>query len=111
MLRGSKFAWRRGVLRLPASALQRDPHLRDTMTTRLEGPLKRELELGGSLYTLTLTPEGLLLVPKGRRKGVELRWEALVSGDAALATALNASLRQLPANAPPGPGSGKPRRA
>jgi hypothetical protein len=33
------------------------------------------------------------LVPKGRRKGHEIAWKDLVSGDAALATALNASLK------------------
>jgi hypothetical protein len=63
------------------------------MTTRLEGALKREVDVDGAPYTLTLTPEGMTLVPKGRRKGVSLEWKALVSGDAALATALNASLR------------------
>jgi hypothetical protein len=62
------------------------------MTTRLEGTLKRALDIGGQPYTLTLTPEGLKLVPKGRRNGHELAWSDLVSGEAALATALNASL-------------------
>ena len=65
------------------------------MATRLEGELKRELEVDGSIYTLTLTPEGLRLVPKGKRKGVELAWTAILSGDAALATALQASLERL----------------
>ena len=67
------------------------------MTTKLEGSLKREVDVDGALYTLTISPEGLALVPKGRRKGYELTWHALVSGDAALATALNASLRVRPA--------------
>jgi hypothetical protein len=67
------------------------------MTTKLEGPLRREVDVGGALYTLTITPEGLALVPKGRRKGYELSWHALVSGDAALATALNAALNVRPA--------------
>jgi hypothetical protein len=62
------------------------------MTTKLEGPLKREINIDGSAYTLTITPGGLTLVLKGRRKGFDLEWKALVSGDAALATALNASL-------------------
>jgi hypothetical protein len=31
-------------------------------------------------------------VEKGRRKGIELAWSALVSGDAALASALQASV-------------------
>jgi len=60
--------------------------------TPLEGPLRRELHIGGHPYTLTLTPDGLKLVPKGKRTGVELKWADLVSGDAALAVALRASL-------------------
>ena len=70
------------------------------MTKNLEGALRREVDVDGALYTLTISPEGLALVPKGRRKGYELSWHALVSGEAALATALNASLRVRPAAAP-----------
>jgi hypothetical protein len=73
------------------------------MTTKLDGPLKRELSVRGEPYTLTITPDGLQLVPKGRRKGYELRWEDFVSGDAALATALNASLARAPAPRAPAP--------
>ena len=62
------------------------------MTTKLARPFKRELEVNGEKYTLTLDPEGFKLVAKGRRKGIELRWESIVGGDAALATALNAQL-------------------
>ena len=62
------------------------------MTTKLEGPLRRALTLGGDTYVLTVTPEGLTLVPKGKRKGYSLAWDAFISGEAALATALNASL-------------------
>lgn len=61
-------------------------------TTRLDGPLKRELDIGGAAYTLTITPQHMTLVRKGHRKGLGLEWAQLVSGDAALATALNASL-------------------
>lgn len=61
--------------------------------TPLDKPLKRELLVGDALYTLTLTPEELKLVPKGRRKGLVLSWRDLVSGDAALAVALRASLQ------------------
>jgi hypothetical protein len=60
--------------------------------TPLDKPLRRELAVGDQLYTLTIDPIGLKLVPKGRRKGLELRWQDLVSGDAAVATALQASL-------------------
>jgi hypothetical protein len=62
------------------------------MTTKLAGSLKREVDVEGQTYTLTLTPEGLRLVLKGRRKGFEITWRALVSGEAALAAALKASL-------------------
>jgi hypothetical protein len=64
------------------------------MATKLEKPLKREVDLGGDPYMLTITPEGLKLVPKGKRNGHELAWKDLVSGQAALATALNASIDQ-----------------
>jgi hypothetical protein len=62
------------------------------VTTRLEGPLKREIAVDGEPYTLTITPDGMSLVLKGRRKGFEMQWRDVVSGEAALATALNASL-------------------
>ena len=62
------------------------------MATKLEKPLRREIGIDGKAYMLTITPDGLKLVPKGKRKGLELAWKALVSGEAALATALNASL-------------------
>jgi hypothetical protein len=64
------------------------------MATKLDKPLKREIDIEGKPYMLTITPQGLKLVPKGRRKGQELTWNALVSGEAALAVALNASLRK-----------------
>jgi hypothetical protein len=62
------------------------------MATLLEKTLKRELSIGGRAYILAISPEGLKLTLKGRRKGLELQWDALVSGDAALAVALNASI-------------------
>ena len=69
------------------------------MTTKLDGPLKRELQVDGAAYTLTISPVGLKLVAKGRRRGHELAWSSLVSGDAALAVALNASIRNGPSSA------------
>ena len=61
------------------------------MATKLEKSLKREIDLEGKPYMLTISPEGLKLVPKGKRNGLEIAWKDLVSGEAALATALNAS--------------------
>lgn len=62
------------------------------MTTRLDKPLRREIDIEGRPYTLTIDEDGLKLVEKGRRKGHELRWRDIVNGDAALAAALSASL-------------------
>ena len=64
------------------------------MAVQLDKPIKREVDIEGEPYTLTISPEGLKLVQKGKRKGHELAWKDLVSGEAALATALNASLAQ-----------------
>ena len=62
------------------------------MTTKLDKALKREIEIGGQAFVVTITPEALTLVGKGRRKGVEIRWEEMISGEAALARALQASI-------------------
>ena len=65
------------------------------MATKLDKTLKRELEINGEPWIVALDPQGLTLTRKGKRKGIELAWKDLASGDAALATALNASLEQL----------------
>ncbi|WP_367874211.1 hypothetical protein [Luteolibacter sp. Populi] len=62
------------------------------MATKLEKALKREIKVAGRVYMVTIDPEGLKLTEKGHRKGQELRWKDLLSGDAALAVALNASV-------------------
>jgi hypothetical protein len=62
------------------------------MATKLEKALKREVQIGEAAYMLTIDPQGLKLVVKGKRNGLELTWQSLVSGDAALAAGLNASL-------------------
>jgi hypothetical protein len=65
------------------------------MATPLDRTLKREVTVDGAVYVLTLTPQGLHLAAKGRRKGVDLTWAAMVSGDAALAAELRASVQRL----------------
>src|SRR3982750_2921199 len=67
------------------------------MTTKLTGQLKRELDINGAPYTLTISPACLHLTRKGKRKGYELAWTSLVSGEAGLVTALNESLHRIPA--------------
>ena len=49
------------------------------MTTKLTSPFKRELDVKGEKYTLTVTPEGFKLVLKGKRKGVELNWAQILA--------------------------------
>jgi hypothetical protein len=60
--------------------------------TPLDKPLKRELTLGSQAYTVTIDPDGLRLVEKGKREGLALTWEDLLSGDAGHAAALQASV-------------------
>lgn len=63
--------------------------------TKLEKPLRREIEINGKAFVVMITPEGLKLTEKGRRKGQELAWKDLVNGEAATAVALDASLEQV----------------
>ena len=61
-------------------------------TTPLDKPIRRELALNGSLYTVTISTEGVKIVPKGKRTGHEISWETLLSGDAELRRDLNISV-------------------
>jgi hypothetical protein len=62
------------------------------MTTKLEKSIKREIELNGVTYTVTIAPEGLKIVEKGKRKGQELSWDRLVRGDVTLGQDLQDSM-------------------
>ncbi|MEP7066193.1 MAG: hypothetical protein ABI889_09195 [Gemmatimonadota bacterium] len=62
------------------------------MTAKLEGPIKRELKLGDELYTVSMSPDGVKIALKGRRKGREMSWETLLSGDAELTQQLKMSV-------------------
>ena len=62
------------------------------MATRLDKTIKRELELDGRLYTVSVSPEGVTVVPKGRRKGQHLTWQGILSGEAELDRDLKLSL-------------------
>lgn len=73
----------------------------DNVATVLDKELRRQVTVDGVDYTVALDPEGFRLTGKGKRKPeVDVRWRDLLSGDAAMAVALNASLskeRQTPA--------------
>jgi len=50
------------------------------MPQRLTEPIKREVEVDGQLYTVTVGPDGVHIAPKGKRKGRELSgatWQAV----------------------------------
>ncbi len=72
------------------------------MTTVLDKELKRQVTVDGVAYTMVVGPQGMRLTGKGKRRPeVELRWSDLLSGEAALAVALNASLMKRQAVATP----------
>ena len=74
------------------------------VATVLDKVLKRQVSVDGVDYMVALDPEGIRLTEKGKRRAeVELRWRDLVSGDAAMAVALNASLAARPAAVTPAP--------
>jgi hypothetical protein len=62
------------------------------MATKLDKSLKRELDLNGEAWMLTIDPNGLKLVPKGKRNGHEVAWKDIISGSAALTSALGGSV-------------------
>lgn len=46
--------------------------------TKLDKPLRREVNIDSRPYTLTLDAYKLKLTPKGHRRGIELSWAALL---------------------------------
>lgn len=50
------------------------------MATKLDKPLRREIEIGDKAYTLVIDPQGLKLTEKGHRKGQEMSWNDIVGG-------------------------------
>ena len=69
------------------------------MTTPLDRPIKRELELDGTRYTVTISPEGVRVTEKGKRKGQEVTWRDIISGDAALRRDLKLSVQAMSSDA------------
>jgi len=64
------------------------------MATKLDKQLKREIDVEGKAYMLTLSPEGLKVTEKGKRKGHEVSWKDIVNGNGALSGSLGASLEE-----------------
>ncbi len=68
--------------------------------TPLGRSLKRALTINGRDYVVTLGPDALKITEKGHRIGFELKWADLVSGESALAVALQASVGKFQGGAP-----------
>ena len=53
------------------------------MATKLSKQLKREIEVDGKPYMITLSPEGVKLTEKGKRLGREHSWKKLLGAEGA----------------------------
>jgi hypothetical protein len=62
------------------------------MATKLDKVLKREIEIDGQSYIAAISPEGVKVTKKGFRKGNEISWKSIISGDAGLNADLSASV-------------------
>ena len=62
------------------------------MATKIDKVLKREIELDGQSYIAAISPEGIKVTKKGFRKGNEISWRSIISGDASLNADLSASV-------------------
>jgi hypothetical protein len=48
------------------------------MATKLDKTIKREIDIDGQAYMVTIAPEGVKLTPKGFRKGKGMTWRTLL---------------------------------
>jgi hypothetical protein len=49
------------------------------MTAKLDKSIKRELDIDGKAYTITISPDGVKVVEKGHRNGPDVSWRSIVS--------------------------------
>jgi hypothetical protein len=64
------------------------------MATKLSKQLKREIDVDGKPYMVTLSPDGVKLTEKGKRLGREHSWKELIGsggGAASVPSAPDAS--------------------
>jgi hypothetical protein len=62
------------------------------MATKLEKTLKREIEIDGKPYMVAISPEGVKVTQKGFRRGPELTWRSIISGEAEMDQQLKSSV-------------------
>lgn len=48
------------------------------MSTKLEKPIRREIDIDGEMFTLIVGPDGLRLTRKRFRSGLAVSWKALL---------------------------------
>jgi len=79
--------------------------------TPLDKTIRRSLTIDGLEYVLSFSPEMLKVTRKGRRLGLELKWQDLVSGESALAVALHASIGKFDGGASTDRGKAEGKKA
>jgi len=62
------------------------------MATKLEKTLKREIDIDGKPYMVAISPEGVKVTQKGFRRGHELTWRSIISGEAEMNQQLKSSV-------------------
>src|SRR6266513_2372951 len=75
--------------------LYREPTLQlpgGGMATKLEKTLKREIEIDGKAYMVAISPQGVKVTQKGFRRGPELTWGGVISGEAEMGEQLKCAV-------------------
>ena len=65
------------------------------MATKLNKQLKREIDVDGKPYMVTLSPEGVKLTEKGKRLGREHSWKDLLGGEGESRQLLTTAMRDI----------------
>jgi hypothetical protein len=78
-----------GPSRLPGTAFAPP----GVVSSKRDVRLSFDVELRGQPYVLTITPESFKLARRGQRNEIELPWTAFLDEDAAMMSALHASMR------------------
>jgi hypothetical protein len=63
------------------------------MITVLDRPLRRLVTIQGEPHVVTISPDGVRVIPKGKRKGPTIPWQDIVSGGVTLDAQLVGSLK------------------
>src|SRR4026207_1390724 len=62
------------------------------MATKLEKTLEREITIDGKAYMVAISPEGVKVTQEGFRRGPELTWRSIISGEAEMGQQLKSSV-------------------